>query len=314
MSLYNGRRAPNFSQYLDDLNSLPSAYDQTVRQQQESYDVDNELALFTNTEFFDFDNFGGLDLPTFAPLETDGALGANMAVDQNQDLKFLDMLNDGLGNVPEFSSTEFDTTNIRNMPMQPAASLNEAGTLTLPPAPRAPPSHTPSSTQSSSGNASVTTAPTPSSTAQNASSDPAPAPAPTSSSTAAAKPKSSIPKPKPLSVEEVARVAADEDKRRRNTAASARFRVKKKLREQTLERTVKETSEKNAALEARVSQLELENQWLKNLITEKNGGESEKGKKSESEIAEMFNKFLASHNAASERGLSESKNGVGTAV
>ncbi|PLN84560.1 hypothetical protein BDW42DRAFT_35286 [Aspergillus taichungensis] len=72
-----------------------------------------------------------------------------------------------------------------------------------------------------------------------------------------------------LGREEGGRVAAEEDRRRRNTAASARFRMKKKQREQTLERTVRETTEKNASLEARVAQLEMENRWLKNLLTEK---------------------------------------------
>lgn len=96
-------------------------------------------------------------------------------------------------------------------------------------------------------------------------------------------------------MDEAARLAAEEDKRRRNTAASARFRIKKKLREQALERTVKETTEKNAQLEARVSQLELENQWLKNLITEKNGGDLD-GQKNEADIAQMFKKFLAQKN------------------
>ncbi|KAL4998206.1 hypothetical protein BDV10DRAFT_74889 [Aspergillus recurvatus] len=72
-----------------------------------------------------------------------------------------------------------------------------------------------------------------------------------------------------LGQEEHSRRAAEEDRRRRNTAASARFRMKKKQREQTLERTVRETTEKNASLEARVAQLEMENRWLKNLLTEK---------------------------------------------
>lgn len=72
-----------------------------------------------------------------------------------------------------------------------------------------------------------------------------------------------------LGQEEELRRAAEEDRRRRNTAASARFRMKKKQREQTLERTVRETTEKNASLEARVAQLEMENRWLKNLLTEK---------------------------------------------
>ena len=65
-------------------------------------------------------------------------------------------------------------------------------------------------------------------------------------------------------------MAAEEDKRRRNTAASARFRVKKKQREQALEKTAKEMSDKVQILEARVNQLEMENKWLKGLITEKN--------------------------------------------
>ena len=42
-----------------------------------------------------------------------------------------------------------------------------------------------------------------------------------------------------------------------------------KYREQTLERTVRETTEKKATLEASVAQLEMENRWLKNLLTEK---------------------------------------------
>jgi hypothetical protein len=113
-------------------------------------------------------------------------------------------------------------------------------------------------------------------------------------------------------VEEVARVAAEEDKRRRNTAASARFRVKKKMREQALEKTVKETTEKNAALEARVTALELENQWLKNLITEKNGKSAEEGKKAENDITDMFKKFLAAQKTEGERSSAGSKIGVGT--
>lgn len=77
----------------------------------------------------------------------------------------------------------------------------------------------------------------------------------------------------PADLEESARYAAEEDKRRRNTAASARFRVKKKQREQELEKRTKEMNEKVALLEDKVQQLEMENKWLKGLITEKSGGE-----------------------------------------
>lgn len=78
----------------------------------------------------------------------------------------------------------------------------------------------------------------------------------------------------PIHLDEGARVAAEEDKRRRNTAASARFRVKKKQREQALEKTAKDMSDRVQQLEARIGQLETENTWLKSLITEKSAGKS----------------------------------------
>lgn len=58
----------------------------------------------------------------------------------------------------------------------------------------------------------------------------------------------------------------DEDKRRRNTLASARFRLKKKLREQELERKTRELTEKTTAMEMRIRELELENNCLKSLL------------------------------------------------
>lgn len=88
-----------------------------------------------------------------------------------------------------------------------------------------------------------------------------------------------------MSSEEVSRHAAEEDKRRRNTAASARFRVKKKQREQALEKTVKEAQDKHTKLEARITQLEMENKWLKGLITEK------KQAKSPADVQEALHKF-----------------------
>jgi hypothetical protein len=75
-----------------------------------------------------------------------------------------------------------------------------------------------------------------------------------------------------LSFEDASRLAAEEDKRKRNTAASARFRIKKKQREQALEKSAKEMSDKVTMLEGRISALETENKWLKSLVTEKHGG------------------------------------------
>ncbi|KAK6518850.1 hypothetical protein TWF281_003541 [Arthrobotrys megalospora] len=75
----------------------------------------------------------------------------------------------------------------------------------------------------------------------------------------------------PRSLEEASRVAAEEDKRRRNTAASARFRVKKKQREQALELHAKDLETKLQELHGKVTTLENENKWLKDLLMEKHG-------------------------------------------
>lgn len=106
------------------------------------------------------------------------------------------------------------------------------------------------------------------------------------------------------SLEEKSRQLAEEDKRRRNTAASARFRVKKKQREQDLEKRVKEQTDKNTQLETVISQLRMENKWLKNLVTEKN--------ENKGEVAELWRKF---HKDGSDTSSTvERKDGVGTVV
>ncbi|GAA5795977.1 hypothetical protein HPULCUR_001342 [Helicostylum pulchrum] len=61
-----------------------------------------------------------------------------------------------------------------------------------------------------------------------------------------------------------------DDKRRRNTAASARFRIKKKMREQALQNTACEMTDKAKLMERRVHELESEIKWLKALVVEKN--------------------------------------------
>lgn len=104
-------------------------------------------------------------------------------------------------------------------------------------------------------------------------------------------------------IDEAARIAAEEDKRRRNTAASARFRVKKKQREQALEKTAKEMTDRVNLLESRINQLEMENNWLKSLITEKN-------EKSSPDISAMYKKFTEEN--AGERSTGGRTDGVGT--
>eukprot|EP00160_Parvularia_atlantis_P004391 Unigene1371_Nuclearia_a/m.4351 Unigene1371_Nuclearia_a/g.4351 ORF Unigene1371_Nuclearia_a/g.4351 Unigene1371_Nuclearia_a/m.4351 type:complete len:167 (+) Unigene1371_Nuclearia_a:158-658(+) len=58
-----------------------------------------------------------------------------------------------------------------------------------------------------------------------------------------------------------------EEKRRRNSAASARFRLKKKMREQKLESMTKIMSEKTEVLQRRVRVLESEVKYLRDLLT-----------------------------------------------
>lgn len=109
-----------------------------------------------------------------------------------------------------------------------------------------------------------------------------------------------------MTAEEKSRFAAEEDKRRRNTAASARFRVKKKQREQALEQTLKEAQDKSAKLEARLNQLEMENKWLKELITEKNGLQSKE------EMAAAFQKYRKDSEEREVKDSPTHTTGVGT--
>lgn len=61
-------------------------------------------------------------------------------------------------------------------------------------------------------------------------------------------------------------VAIAEDKRRRNTTASARFRIKKKLRTLNLERSVSDLSGRAEELEREAADLRRENGWLKEIV------------------------------------------------
>jgi hypothetical protein len=64
-------------------------------------------------------------------------------------------------------------------------------------------------------------------------------------------------------------IGADEDKRKRNQAASARFRQKKKQREQQMAEISREAQEKTKRLEDEVQNLRRENTFLKKLLVEK---------------------------------------------
>ncbi|KAL5631307.1 hypothetical protein ACGC1H_006981 [Rhizoctonia solani] len=65
---------------------------------------------------------------------------------------------------------------------------------------------------------------------------------------------------------------AAEDKRRRNTAASARFRLKKKEREAALDAKANALEERVASLERECEGLRRENGWLRGLVVGVTGG------------------------------------------
>ncbi|KXG52264.1 Basic leucine zipper [Penicillium griseofulvum] len=288
MANYNGRRMPNFSQYLDDLNAIPSPYDQAQQQQQQQTTFnDEDLALFTNTEFFEFDKFTDFGLPSFSPEDkTHEALSDQST--HNDDLKFLDFLNaEGLNGMSDYQP-DLTGSNVQ-VPMHNAH-------FSIPSVPSGPVAANQAPIQPAPINTVPKVAPAPS-----VSMSP-------STPVTGTKRKNSA-NSNQESAEAASRQMAEEDKRRRNTAASARFRVKKKQREAALEQTVKETTEKNDILEARVSQLELENHWLRGLIMEKNGADEQ----SEQDISDMFKKFLASQKSDGSSS-SDLKHSVGTTV
>lgn len=52
---FNGRKANNIFSHIDNLNTLPSDYDLAMPSQQNAFDLEADMAMFTNTQFFDFD-------------------------------------------------------------------------------------------------------------------------------------------------------------------------------------------------------------------------------------------------------------------
>lgn len=266
MSGYHGRPGPNFSEYINNLNAIPQPYDPDFLPT-DDLNLDQELALFTNADFTDFENLGSLP-------ENGLDFGLGDHKSSENDIKYEDLL----------ASAASPPTNVQS----PNASYHTNFPPAIQPAP-------PVSTYSprASFSSPVGSSPISPESASQAAGVKRKADAITGTS------------PQQLPSDEQSRLAAEEDKRRRNTAASARFRVKKKQREQALERSVKEVTDKTTALEAKISQLEMENKWLKNLITEKNGRQTKE------EIAEAFQKFRReSEERETSRG-NEQEGGVG---
>lgn len=60
MAYSNHRRGPNVSAFIANLNAIPN--EQDMQNTHENFNLEDDLALFTNTQFFDFDVAPGADL------------------------------------------------------------------------------------------------------------------------------------------------------------------------------------------------------------------------------------------------------------
>ncbi|KAI1381151.1 hypothetical protein F4677DRAFT_402300 [Hypoxylon crocopeplum] len=238
---YSSRRgqAVNVSQLLQDLNRIPDPPAPVSEENLRS--LDEELAMFTNTNFIDWDaNESQQQRQQAAPsvnLDTQTTTSPTEDEPMAGELAGFDF------NLPgDFNGFDFHPYSTPNV----SAFPDNIGNLQpIQPSPSFPPN---GSSQSAYPPISQTGD-------KRKSADPA-----------------VVPPRRQLSFEEQSRLAAEEDKRRRNTAASARFRIKKKAREQALEKREKELSDKVGSLEGRIQTLETENKWLRELVMEKTGG------------------------------------------
>ncbi|KAI0385522.1 hypothetical protein F5Y04DRAFT_246017 [Hypomontagnella monticulosa] len=240
---YSSRRgqAVNVSQLLQDLNRVPEP---PAVSEENLRSLDEELAMFTNTNFIDWDANDShqqqqqqqqqpapsvsLDTQSTTSPTEDGPMGGDLGFDFNLP-----------GDFNGFDFHPYSTPNVS------AFSENLGNLQPIQPSPTFPPNGSPQNAYAAS---------MPQAGDKRKSADPA------------------VPPRRQMSFEEQSRLAAEEDKRRRNTAASARFRIKKKAREQALEKREKELSDKVGSLEGRIQTLETENKWLRELVMEKTGG------------------------------------------
>ncbi|KAK6824847.1 hypothetical protein PG990_003792 [Apiospora arundinis] len=227
MSLYNGgNRGPRNLNFSQYLNNLNEV--STQEASPEETFVDDDLSMFTG-DFIDWPAQPELHAPVEAEVSAPNTDAATVAPAANLALDFTSPVAD-----------DFDF-NFAHYPNPPVSSFTEGLNL-QPLQPSAQPVYPPAANQQ-----------TPYGLPSEAASKPAQS-------------HPSRPRQRQMSLEEQSRVAAEEDKRRRNTAASARFRVKKKAKEQALEKREKELHDEVSALKKRITHLETENKWLKNLV------------------------------------------------
>lgn len=224
-------RGPNVSQYIANLNAV------VPPQQHDPLAFDEDLALFSNTDLFDFD-LGNVKHDDYVNAAAEAA-GKEKA--------------DGKA----MSAVEYANAASFNMfdPSHAMMNNNYATANFDPQLYQSPQSATFPQPQ-----------PQPQQQLANSAS-------PSDSAAQGQKRSHSVSSPAG-STEDPSRHAAEEDKRRRNTAASARFRVKKKQREAALEKTAKDNAERVDNLQKRVTELEMENKWLRELVVQKSGKET----------------------------------------
>ncbi|KAF2004923.1 hypothetical protein P154DRAFT_21948 [Amniculicola lignicola CBS 123094] len=276
MSGYNGRRGPNVSQYVANLNQVPAQGLDLLAEQ--PVNLEEDLAVFANSEFIDWEGSAGdlnldfdLDANTRRPNRGDTSAIPTASAPAASEPK-MDFLN-------SMNTTDFQFSDFTGF----SGSIVDQSLPTLShPQPTAYPVQATYASPTSSVSSPIDFGFDHQSKKRKSDA--------IDSSIAGAG-------------DELARNAAEEDKRRRNTAASARFRIKKKQREQALEKTAKEMTDRVSVLETRIQQLETENTWLKGLITEKNGG-----KASTSDLSAMLKKHTE------ERSTGNRTDGVGTAA
>lgn len=302
-------RPVNVSQYIANLNSIDDSGSSPTAGTSLQYAQinqrsphDDDLAIFSNTQFFDFDIGCSTDITAsvdnmlmqqeqqlqskaLSSVQSSSSSSSNMAngpvneyFDPQLNMQQYSLANDLLLTDPTFMGKSFPAKTPHNAHTQPRLSglrgspaLNSMINTTL-------------STRSSSPLAEFS----------------APANFTTSSSSGSSTPATPVARRRKSSetsdvrdddeadgLDETQRALAEEDKRRRNTAASARFRIKKKMREQQMERTTKDLQDKVQLLESKIVQLEMENKWLKNLVVEKNDA------RDSSDLMDMKSRIMA---------------------
>ena len=283
----------NVSQFIDSLNSLEDTFEESYDLQNSSAPLphtiptapthqDEDLSIFANTHFFDFD----MGCATDIAVNVDDLLMQQekqlQAANDRQEVNSVMNNNNTSNPSPSNSSvspTDFSNLGLYFNPLENLQQFSLANEL-LPTVNNFVEESNVSPTNNVTPLPASTISNPPTTTLKRKAKSEASPPAPvmsTAAITAAAASKkrkmssvAATPIDGEADLDDDSRVASEEDKRRRNTAASARFRIKKKMREQQMVRTAKELQEKVESLETKIVQLEMENQWLKDLVVAKN--------------------------------------------